>query len=98
MDYILLMHNDAKIDVTAAGWQPYLHRLQIAGKLRGGSAIAGGTCFRREAQPAPVTTEIVGFIRIEADDMIEAEALLAGNPVYEAGGTVEVRRLPRTDA
>ncbi|MFY0612154.1 MAG: hypothetical protein JXQ99_11550 [Hyphomicrobiaceae bacterium] len=97
MDFILLMHNDAKVDVAATGWQPYLHRLQMAGKLRGGSAIAGGTCFRREAQPAPLTGEIVGFIRIEADDMIEAEGLLEGNPVYEAGGTVEVRMLPMTD-
>ena len=97
MDYILLMHNDATTTVAASGWQPYLQRLQAAGKLRGGSAIAEGTCFRRDAAPAPMTCGIVGFIRIEARDIAEAKTLLVGNPVYEAGGTVEVRTLPTTD-
>ena len=97
MDYILLMHNDATTTVAASGWQPYLQRLQAAGKLRGGSAIAEGTCFRRDAAPAPMTCGIVGFIRIEARDIAEAKTLLVGNPVYEDGGTVEVRTLPTTD-
>jgi len=97
MDYILLMHDDATTTMAASGWQPYLQRLQAAGNLRGGSAIAEGTCFRRDAAPAPITFGIVGFIRIEARDIAEAETLLAGNPVYEAGGTVEVRTLPTTD-
>lgn len=72
MDYILLMHNDATTTVAASGWQPYLQRLQAAGKLRGGSAIAEGTCFRRDAAPAPMTCGIVGFIHIEARDIAEA--------------------------
>jgi hypothetical protein len=29
--------------------------------------------------------------------MEEAQGLLAGNPVFEAGGTVEIRTLPLTD-
>jgi hypothetical protein len=36
------------------------------------------------------------YIRIEAANLAEAEALLDGNPVYEAGGTVEIRRLPQS--
>jgi hypothetical protein len=37
-----------------------------------------------------------GYIRISAGDLDEARGLLAGNPVFEAGGTVEIRELPRT--
>ncbi|MGI9479319.1 MAG: hypothetical protein ACR2PI_21635 [Hyphomicrobiaceae bacterium] len=97
MDYILLMHNDATAVVDTAGWQPYLQHLQSVGRLRGGSAIGGGTSFRRNAPPAPISDKIVGFIRIDAENMAEVEALLVDNPVYEAGGTVEVRALPKTD-
>ena len=97
MDYILLMHNDATAVVDTAGWQPYLQHLQSVGRLRGGSAIGGGTTFRRNALPASISDQIVGFLRIEAEDMAEVEALLADNPVYEAGGTVEVRTLPKTE-
>ncbi len=38
--------------------------------------------------------EPVGVI---ADSLDGAEALVAGNPVFEAGGTAEIRRLPRTE-
>ena len=76
---------------------PYLDGLRAAGKLRGGSAIAGGTCFRRDAPAPSLTEEIVGFIRLQARDVVEVQRLLTGNPVYEAGGTVEVRALPLTD-
>jgi hypothetical protein len=31
-----------------------------------------------------------------ARDLAHARSLLPGNPVYEAGGTVEIRELPRT--
>ena len=97
MDYILLMHNDATAVVDTAGWQPYLQHLQAVGRLRGGSAIGGGTSFRWNAPPASISNQIVGFLRIEAEDMAEVEALLVDNPVYEAGGTVEVRTLPKTE-
>jgi hypothetical protein len=31
-----------------------------------------------------------------AADLDQAKALVAGNPVFEAGGTVEIRELPET--
>lgn len=34
---------------------------------------------------------------VAADSLDAARALLAGNPVFEAGGTVEIRELPRTE-
>ena len=45
---------------------------------------------------SPVTRQISGYIRVRAEDLNAARELVFGNPVYEAGGTVEIRELPRT--
>jgi hypothetical protein len=93
-DYIFLMHND-----TAGGdegWESYIERLQKRGCFQGGSAIGDGICARKSGKPEPVTTQLAGYIRVTADSLDQAKALLAGNPVYEAGGTVEIRELPQT--
>jgi len=43
---------------------------------------------------AALTAHLSGFIRIAASSLDDALKLLAGNPVFEAGGTVEIRELP----
>jgi hypothetical protein len=43
-----------------------------------------------------ITAPIGGFIRVEAESLADAEALLAGNPVFE-DGTVEIRELPKDE-
>jgi len=93
-DYILLMHDDAT--EATQGWDDYVRRLREAGVFRGGSAIGGGMTARKEATPAPLAAHLGGFIRIAARDLDHAQTFLAGNPVYEAGGTVEIRELPMT--
>ncbi|PHY20488.1 hypothetical protein [Caulobacter sp. BP25] len=95
-DYLLLMHDDA-IGERAADWPLYLEQLSIKGRLRGGSAIGTGACFRKEGAPGPESGRLTGFIRIVADDLQDAETCLMGNPVYEAGGTVEIRLLPESE-
>ena len=50
--------------------------------------------LRQGADAAPLTAQLAGFIRVRAADLTAAQALVAGNPVYECGGTVEVRELP----
>jgi len=94
-DYIFLMHDDA-ISEDAA-WEPYLDDLKRRGCFQGGSAIGDGLCARKNGPPAAVTAQLTGFIRIIADSFDQARSLLAGNPHFEAGGTVEIRELPRTD-
>ena len=94
-DYIFLMHDDAISE--DAGWEPYLDGLKRSGCFQGGSAIGDGVCARKNDPPAPVTAHLIGFIRIIADSIDQARSLLAGNPHFEAGGTVEIRELPRTD-
>jgi hypothetical protein len=95
-DFLFLMHDDA-LSENSAAWGPYLAGLESAGALRGGSAIGGGLCVCKSG-PAPGTTShLTGFVRIEARDLEHAKSMIAGNPVYDGGGTVEVRELPRTD-
>jgi len=94
-DYIFLMHDDAVADEKA--WEPYLRRLKLARVFQGGSAIGDGVCARKSGAPAPVTEHLTGFIRVTADSLDQAKFLLIGNPLFEAGGTVEIRELPRTD-
>ncbi|MBQ1499306.1 MAG: hypothetical protein IIZ38_13415 [Sphingomonas sp.] len=94
-DYILLMHNDATQAPSSEMWPAYLARLQASGRFDGGSAIADGESLRKTGTPAPLSTPLGGYIRVRAEDIAGAKAFLAGNPVYECGGTVEVRELPR---
>lgn len=93
-DFILLMHNDAQGEDDNA-WGPYVARLRALGAFEGGSAIGAGASFRKPGVERPATARLAGFIRVTAQDFTAAKALLDGNPVYEAGGTVEIRELPR---
>jgi hypothetical protein len=92
-DFILLMHADSRGEAEGQ-WPAYLERLASEGRLRGGSAIGAGETFRRSGPPAAVSTGLTGFIRVCAADLDDARTCLVGNPVYEAGGTVEIRLLP----
>jgi hypothetical protein len=92
-EFLLLMHGDAT--GAAQGWDEYLGALRARGVFDGGSGIGGGVTLRKTGEPSAISAQITGYIRVQADDLAAAQALVAGNPVYEAGGTVEVRTLPR---
>jgi hypothetical protein len=94
-EYIFLMHDDTVAEDDA--WETYLRRLRREGFFQGGSAIGGGVCIRKSGAPAALTTHLAGFIRVNAGSIDHAKSLLNGNPVFEAGGTVEIRELSRTD-
>jgi hypothetical protein len=49
-----------------------------------------------EALPRPLSGQLAGFVRVSATDLADAATCLEGNPVYEAGGTIEIRLLPET--
>lgn len=93
-DFIYLMHEAEPGDPVV--WQAYIDGLNEKGVLRGGSAIGKGVCLRKDGPAPAISHHIVGYVRIEVDDMAAAQALLAGNPVYEAGGVIELRELPPT--
>ena len=94
-EYILFMHNDVVTDDEGA-WQSYLRMLKQSGVFEGGSAIGEGICVRKAGAPPTITEHLAGYIRVTAATIDQAKLLLAGNPHFEAGGTVEIRELPRT--
>ena len=95
-DFILLMHGDAAAETSFADWDAYITGLNKAGVMKGGSAIGPGASMRKSGAAAPLSDDIVGYLRLVADDLPHARTMVAGNPVYEAGGTVEIRELPAT--
>jgi hypothetical protein len=97
-DYILLMHNDApgQRDREGDGWTAYLGRLQEVGVFQGGSSIGDGLCVRKTGDAPEITPQLAGYIKVKAESLTKARELVIGNPVFEAGGTVEIRELPRT--
>ncbi|HEY1614237.1 MAG TPA: YciI family protein [Rhizomicrobium sp.] len=97
-EYIFLMHDD--IDNRSSrraspDWQSYIARLQAGGHFVGGSAIGGGTSASKSGVTTEITRYLSGFMRVRAESLDQARSLLTGNPVFEAGGTVEIRELPR---
>ncbi len=97
-DFLLLMYNDAT-DAAAgaddAAWQQYFTFLHQSGCFDGGSSIGAGQSFRKNGTDAGSADQLSGFIRVRAEHLQAAQQFLAGNPIYEAGGTVEIRELPR---
>lgn len=92
-EFIVLMHADTSSPERDADWEDYIGRLIAEGIFQGGSSMGEGQVFRKHGQPAALTRHLVGYIKIQAEDLEAARAYLAGNPTYEAGGTVEIREL-----
>lgn len=97
-EYILLMHDDVLEPAVADDedrWSRYIGELRMSGQFDGGSSIGPGTVFNknRDADSAPLS--ITGYLRIRAESIDSARKFLDGNPTFEAGGTVEIRELPR---
>ena len=93
--YIFFMHDDAHDEEN--DWEPYITKLKTDGSFEGGSAIGDEVCIRKTDKAPSLTAHLAGYIRVNADDLNHAKSMLAGNPHFEAGGTVEIRELPRTD-
>ena len=96
LDFILLMHNDAAIKSSSDMWDHYFASLRERGAFVGGSSIGHGECVRKAGTVAATTDHLNEFIHIQARDLSEAKQLVNGNPVFECGGTVEIRELPKT--
>ena len=92
-EFILLMHGDAPHPEAAGAWDQYIASLKHHGLFEGGSSMGGGACYRT-VEPAPdISRHLVGFIKIQARNIDHAREALAGNPVFESGGTIEIREL-----
>lgn len=89
------MHNDVDAGDENA-WQSYIAALRRSGAFEGGSEIGTGICVRKSGEAPSITRHLVGYIRVRASSIEQAKSFLIGNPHFEAGGTVEVRELPRS--
>ncbi|MET3493483.1 hypothetical protein ABIC90_000516 [Variovorax boronicumulans] len=93
------MHQDAT-DRKAADdpkqWEQYIATLRGTGQFDGGSSMGRGECLKKNQPSQPTGNDFSGFIRVRAVSLESAKQFLLGNPVYEAGGTVEIRELPRS--
>ncbi len=99
LDYIFLMHNDASPshgDAAEDLWGPYIAKLKARGCFEGGSSMGAGLCVNKAHTNIDISSRLVGFIKVRAENLEAARELVAGNPVFEAGGTVEIRELPRS--
>lgn len=86
-DFMMLM----KSAESDGDWDAYIMRLRGTGMFRGGSVLGKGVCVKKGCRDGPCIVR--GFMRFEADTIDEVRALLEGNPVYEAGGEVELLEL-----
>jgi len=96
-DYIFLMRGNAgSTDESGTGWDGYLAKLRESGKFSGGSAIGSGLCVSKFGEATDITAYLSGYLKVRASSIEDAKKLLVGNPVFEAGGIIEIRELPRT--
>ena len=89
-EYMLIMKNSQ----SEGDWQSYIESLMQSGKFRGGSAFSNSRCLSKACDNNECVA--TGYMRFEADSIDEIQALLAGNPTYEAGGAVEIHELIKT--
>ena len=97
-DYLLLMHDDAPDRQSSTDgdiWDAYFAKLSQTGCLQGGSSIGEGLCLSKSNSVPDITRHLSGYIKIQANSLSHAQELVIGNPVFEAGGTVEIRELPK---
>ncbi len=95
--FILFMHADTRDQALANDgqkWGEYFASLHASGCFEGGSAIGQGIRFRRDHPDEPSRPDLGGFVRVRAESLADATRFLAKNPIYQAGGTVEIRELP----
>jgi len=90
-----MMHNDSITDPIPGQWDHYFAFLRERDAFEGGSSIGPGGTFRKQGVPGDTSTHLTGYIRVRAADLTAARAYLSGNPVFDYGGTVEIRELPR---
>lgn len=88
-EFMVLMKGDGRS--TTGDWAGYIDKLRKTEHFRGGSSLGNGIAIsdRTDAENCTVT----GFMRFDAETIEEVRSLLDGNPLYDAGGNIEVLEL-----
>jgi hypothetical protein len=91
--FLLVMHDDTTEAEATEAWGPYLAALRVSGRFEGGSSIGSVVASRLSGEPVVRESSVVGYLVVQADDVDDARSFLVDNPVYVAGGTVEICEL-----
>ena len=73
---------------SAGDWDVYIEKLIASGKFRGGSSLSNGILMTKDGVEGEC--QVTGYMRFSAENIEQVRALMTGNPLYEAGGRVEV--------
>jgi len=83
-NYMMVMMGSA----SSGDWDSYVEQLVESGKFRGGSSLGNGVSVSKGKEDDKC--RVTGFMRFSADSIEDVRQLLSGNPLYEAGGCVEL--------
>ena len=83
-DYVMVMMGTS----SKGDWDSYIEKLIASGKLKGGSSLGNGVSLTKGDSDTDCV--ITGYMRFSAGNLEEIRELVAGNPLYEAGGRIEL--------
>ena len=83
-DFVMVMMGSA----SKGDWDTYIEKLIASGKFRGGSSLGKGIAAVKGSEESECT--VTGYIRLAASSLDDVKELLEGNPLYEAGGRIEL--------
>lgn len=83
-DFVMVMLGSQ----SEGDWETYIRKLIDSGSFRGGSSLGKGAKVSKNSMDSDCS--ITGYIRLSARNLDEAKMLLAGNPLFEAGGVIEL--------
>jgi hypothetical protein len=91
--FLLLMNDDGSAEERRDDWAGYVNELIASKKLAGGSSLGNASAVRKGSSESKPVSRHAGYLLIDAHDRAEAQTLLAGNPAYEAGSSIEIYEL-----
>jgi hypothetical protein len=92
MQYLLLIHGNARSAPTHEEWTAFFARANASGMFRGGSQIGERFVLGDAAAPAS-SDHIAGYMRFDTDDREALVELLKTHPVVVHGGTIELCKM-----
>lgn len=98
MEFILLIHNNARQSSTEEQWNLFFCAARQSGFFAGGSELKAGEVFGAKSEP--VSVRLGGYMRFKtdgsADELKKIHQLLQQHPTVLQGGSVELCELPRS--
>lgn len=84
LNYVMLMMGSA----SKGDWEAYIEKLISSSEFRGGSSLGKGVAMSKGQRDSECS--VTGYVRFAVDNLDKAKELVSGNPLYEAGGRVEL--------